>query len=588
MFSYKLYVKNEKVQQKDIMKRLFRYLKDYRKECVAAPLFKLLEACFELSVPLVVASVIDRGILAHDTGHIYRMFALLLALGAVGFVCAVTAQYFSARAAVGFSARVRSALFSHVQSLPAPDLDRIGISQLITRITSDVTQAQTGVNLTLRLIMRAPFVVFGAVIMAFTVDARCALIFCVCVPLLTVTVFAIMLGCVPLYRRVQTHLEQVSLRVRENLVGARVLRAFAREDAERERFDRENDALCAVQRFTGRISALLNPLTVLIVNLSIAALIGRGAVRVGMGALSQGQVVALYNYMMQILTELIKMANLIITMTRATASAGRIAEVLAVEPSMQGGSLRGTDDYDIRFENVSFTYRDAAAPALEGVSFTACKGQTIGIIGATGSGKSTLVQLISRFYDATEGRVTLGGRDIREYDFAFLRKKIAVVPQRAVLFRGSIRENVCAGIPADDTRVMAAIERAQAVDIVKGKERGLDEPVEQGGKNFSGGQRQRLTIARALVREPEILILDDSSSALDYATDAALRRQIRACPFRPTTFVVSQRACSVMHADQIIVLENGAVVGLGSHQQLLEHCPTYAEIYASQFEEVQA
>lgn len=566
------------------MKTVFRFLKAYRAQCVLAPLFKLLEACFELAVPLVVASVIDRGILGGDTQHIYRMFALLLILAAVGFGCAIVAQFFSAQAAMGCSAGMRSAIFSHIQSFGYSDLDRVGTSALITRITGDVTLVQTGVNLTLRLIMRAPFVVFGAVIMAFTVDARSALVFCVCVPLLLAAVVGIMLGSVPLYRRVQSALERLTATVRENLAGVRVIRAFAREDEEREQFSCDNRALVKLQNVSGALSALLNPLTYLIVNLCIAALIWRGALRVDSGALSQGQVVALYNYMTQILVELVKMANLVITMTKAFAGAGRISDLLARTPAMQNGSVTTAEDFTVAFEGAGITYSGAAEPSLSGVTFTARRGETVGIIGATGSGKSSLVHLITRFYDVTEGALTLGGRDIKEYDRAFLRDNIAIVPQKAVLFRGSIRDNVLAGYSADDGAVMRALERAQAADIAEKKEGGLDALIEQGGGNLSGGQRQRLTIARALVREPKILILDDSSSALDFATDAALRRAIAECPFRPTVFTVSQRAAGVMHSDKIIVLDDGQVVGIGTHGSLLESCPVYAQIYDSQFD----
>lgn len=565
------------------MKTVFRFLKAYRAQCVLAPLFKLLEACFELAVPLVVASVIDRGILGGDTGHIYRMFALLLVLAAVGFGCAIVAQFFSAQAAMGCSAGMRSAIFSHIQALGYSDIDRVGTSALITRITGDVTLVQTGVNLTLRLIMRAPFVVFGAVIMAFTVDARSALVFCVCVPLLLVAVVGIMLGSVPLYRRVQSALERATATVRENLAGVRVIRAFAGEDEERERFSADNRALVKLQNVSGALSALLNPLTYLIVNICIAALIRRGALRVDSGALSQGQVVALYNYMTQILVELVKMANLVITMTKAFAGAGRISDLLAVRPTMENGSVSVADDFTLTLDGVGITYAGAAEPSLTGVSLTARPGETVGIIGATGSGKSSLVHLITRFYDATEGTLTLGGRDIKDYALAFLRENIAIVPQKAVLFRGSIRDNVLAGHTADDGAVLRALEVAQAADIVE-KKGGLDSLIEQGGGNLSGGQRQRLTIARALVREPKILILDDSSSALDLATDAALRRAIAECPFRPTVFTVSQRAAGVMHADKIIVLDDGEVVGIGTHEALMAGCPVYAQIYDSQFD----
>ena len=567
------------------MKIIWRYLKDYKKECVFAPLFKLLEAAFELFVPLVVAAVIDRGISTGDRPYIYRMFAILVVLSVIGLVCAITAQFYSAKAATGFAAKLRHALFSHIQSLSYADLDSFGTPKLITRISSDVTQMQTGVNLFLRLIMRAPFVVFGAMIMAFAVDVKGALVFCVTIPLLLAVAFGIIVGCLPLYKKVQSHLDAVTTATRENLTGVRVIRAFAKEQQQQEAFAEKNDALYAVQRFTGRISSLLNPVTYLIINAAIAVLIYTGALRVNLGALTQGEVVALYNYMAQILTELIKLANLVVTMTRAAASTSRVKEVFAAESSMENGSERALAGADVSFCNVSLTYRGDSAPSLSHITFTAQAGQTIGVIGATGSGKSTLVNLIPRFYDATEGEVRVGGKPVALYDMAVLRDEIGIVPQKAVLFKGTIRENLTRGLPgAAEADIEMALQIAQAADVVAKKPGGLDELIEQGGRNLSGGQRQRLTIARALVKKPRILILDDSSSALDYATDAALRQSIRSCPFGPTVFIVSQRASSVMHADQIIVLENGEMVGLGRHEELLESCPVYAEIYESQFE----
>ena len=567
------------------MKKLLHFLKRYKKECVLAPLFKLIEACFELAVPLVVASLIDRGIGGADKPYIYKMFLLLLIFAFFGFLFAVTAQYFSARAATGFAYELRRTLFSHIQSLSYSDLDFFGVSKLITRISGDVTQVQTGVNLTLRLIMRAPFVVFGAVIMAFTVDSHAALVFCVMVPLLFVIIFLIMFGTVPLYKRIQSRLDSVTGSTRENLVGVRVIRAFAKEEEERENFDKKNTALYRASVFGGKISALLNPVTYFIVNVSIALLIYVGAIRVDGGAITQGAVVALYNYMAQILTELVKMANLVITMTKSVASASRINDVLAAEPSMKNGEIKSAEGYDIVFDNVSLRYRGAKEEALSDITFTAKEGERIGVIGSTGSGKSTLVSLIARLYDITGGKLTLGGRDVSDYDLSFLRSFIGYVPQKAVLFSGTIRENLCAGkSDVSDSELYEALDAAQALDIVKKKEKGLDEEIEQGGKNFSGGQRQRLTVARALVKKPRILILDDSASALDYATDAALRRAISELSFSPTVFIVSQRASSVMGCDKIIVLDDGKISDMGSHEELLSRCPEYEEIYYSQFE----
>ena len=568
----------------DRMKMIWQYLKQYKKECVLSPLFKMLEAVFELFVPLVVASVIDRGLGERDNLHIYHMFALLIGLSALGLVCSITAQFFSAKAAAGFAAKLRHALFAHIQSLSYADLDSFGTPRLITRISSDVTQVQTGVNLFLRLIMRAPFVVFGAMIMAFTVDAKSALVFCVVIPLLLVAAFSIIVGCIPLYKKVQEHLDAVTTAARENLTGVRVIRAFAKEEQERKAFEQKNDALCAVQKFTGKISALLNPITYLMINIAIAVLIYTGALRVDSGVLTQGEVVALYNYMAQILTELIKMANLVITMTRAAASASRIREVFDAKSSMENGTEQNFCGAEVDFRHVSLTYRGDTAPSLSNITFTAKEGQTIGIIGATGSGKSTLVHLISRFYDATQGEVLVGGKPVQSYDTAILRDVIGIVPQKAVLFKGSIRANLLNGTPdATEADLRQALDRAQALEFVEKKAYGIDEMVEQGGRNLSGGQRQRLTIARALVKKPRILILDDSASALDYATEAALRKSIQTCDFHPTVFIVSQRASSVMHADQIIVLDNGEMVGLGRHEELLQSCPVYAEIYDSQF-----
>ncbi len=567
------------------MKKLLPFLKKYKKECILAPLLKLIEACFELAVPLIVASLIDRGIGGGDKPYIYKMFALLLLFAFFGFIFAVTAQYFSARAATGFAFELRHTLFSHIQALSYSDLDFFGVSKLITRISGDVTQVQTGVNLTLRLIMRAPFVVFGAVIMAFTVDIHAALVFCVMVPLLFGVIFLIMFGTVPLYKRVQSRLDSVTGTTRENLVGARVIRAFAKEEEERETFDERNKALYRAAVLGGKVSALLNPLTYLIVNVSIALLIYVGAIRVDIGVITQGAVVALYNYMAQILTELVKMANLVITMTKSFASASRIDDVHTTEPSMKNGEVNAADGYDISFDKVSLRYRGAQEESLTDITFTAKEGEKIGIIGSTGSGKSSLISLIARLYDITGGRLTLGGRDVSDYDVSFLRSFIGYVPQKAVLFSGTIRDNLCAGKEGvSDSELYEALGAAQALDIVKKKEKGLDEEIEQGGKNLSGGQRQRLTVARALVKRPRILILDDSASALDYATDAALRHAIGELKFRPTVFIVSQRASSVMGCDKIIVLDDGRISDIGSHEELLSRCPEYEEIYYSQFE----
>ena len=567
------------------MKKLFVYLREYRRDCVLAPLFKMLEAAFDLAVPLVVASIIDRGIPAGDRGHIVWMVLLLCLLAAVGLSASAAAQFFSARAAVGFSTKLRHALMEHLQSLSYADLDTQGVSTLITRMTSDVNQVQSGVNMGLRLLLRSPFVVFGAMVMAFTIDARCALIFVGVIAVLLVIVFAIILTTIPMYRGVQQQLDSVTLAARENLTGVRVLRAFGKEEAEKERFDVRSRRLEAMQLAAGRISASLNPVTSVVINLAILLLLRSGAVRVNTGTLTQGQVVALYNYMGQILVELIKMANLIILLTKAAACGDRIAAVLAVHSRQQDGQERPeAHKGSVEFRNVSMRYPEAGADALEGISFTAAPGETIGIIGGTGSGKSTLVNLIPRFYDASAGEVLVDGLNVQRFAMADLRRRIGVVPQHALLFSGTIRSNLLWGNDgADDEALMRAICTAQAEDVIRGKAKGLDEPVEQGGRNFSGGQRQRLTIARALVRHPEILILDDSASALDYATDAALRRAIRALPDAPTTFIVSQRTASVRFADRILVLDDGRLIGCGTHEELLASCPVYREIHESQF-----
>ena len=568
------------------LKKLFVYFKGYGRECVLGPLFKLLEASFELIIPLIVASIIDRGIASGDGGHVARMVLCMAALGLVGLLAAVTAQYFAAKAAISFSTRLRHALMAHIQTLSYTELDTLGTSTLITRMTSDVNQVQSGVNMCLRLLLRSPFVVFGAMVMAFTIDVRCALIFAAVIAVLCAIVFSIMLVTIPKYRAVQGQLDSVTAATRENLNGVRVLRAFCKEDAETEKFARRNQLLTRMQLAVGRISASMNPLTYVVINAAVIALIHSGAVRVQLGTLTQGEVIALYNYMSQILVELVKMANLIILLTKAWACGDRISAVLSVQSSQQDGGRTFEDAQrgSVAFEDVSLRYSGAGADALEHVSFSARPGETIGVIGGTGSGKSSLVSLIPRFYDATGGRVRVGGVDVRELKKDVLRDAVAVVPQKAVLFKGTIRSNLLWGNEnATEQDLLDALTTAQALDVVEAKPGRLDEPVEQGGRNFSGGQRQRLTLARALVKKPDILILDDSASALDYATDASLRRAIRQMDSRPTTFIVSQRASSVRFADQIIVLDDGCVVGIGTHDALLADCPVYQEIYASQY-----
>ncbi len=573
------------------MKKLLVYLRGYRKECVLAPLFKMLEATFELIVPLIVASIIDKGI-PDNQGYIVRMCLCLVALGGIGLAAAVAAQYFSARAAIGFATGVRHGLMRHIQSLSYTELDQVGTSTLVTRMTSDVNQMQTGVNMTLRLLLRSPFVVFGAMIMAFTIDTRCALIFVGVIAVLLVIVFGIMALTIPMYRRVQGQLDQVTAATRENLTGVRVIRAFCEEDAQTARFTRLNQLLTKMQLTVGRISAVMNPATYVVINFAVILLLQRGALQVDAGVLTQGQVVALYNYMSQILVELVKMANLIITLTKAVASAGRVAKVMEVTSSQQDGTETLPADAprgSVVFDHVSLRYQGAGDESLTDVSFTAAPGETIGVIGGTGSGKSTLINLIPRFYDATAGRVLVDGIDVTHLRKGELRRRIAVVPQRATLFKGTIRSNLLWGkSDATEQELLAALKTAQALDVVESKPGGLDETVEQGGRNFSGGQKQRLTIARALVSRPEILILVDSASALDYATDARLRRAIREMPDPPTTFIVSQRAASIRFADRIIVLDDGVVAGIGTHEELLKSCPAYQEIYASQFEEKEA
>lgn len=570
------------------MKKLLEQLKPYRKESILAPLFKLLEAGLELLIPLIVAAIIDRGVAQGQTGYIVRMGLLMAGLGLAGLCASVTAQYFAAKAAVCSVSQLRRALFAHLQSLSYAQLDTLGVPTMLTRLTSDMNQVQSGVNLTLRLLLRSPFVVFGAMLMAFTIDTRAALVFVCVIPLLGVVVTAIMLITIPLYRRVQSRLDRVLSKTRENLTGVRVLRAFGAEDGEKAAFDTRTQELMQGQTHVGRISALLNPLTYVIVNLGIVALLRTGALRVESGALSQGDVIALYNYMSQILVELIKLANLILNITKSVACANRIQSVMALPAADTGAAeLPALDESApaVQFEDVALRYAGAAEDALHGVSFTALRGQTIGIIGGTGSGKTSLVNLIPRFYDAARGRISVFGADVHDWPLDALRRQIGVVPQKALLFRGTILENLLWGDESAPLDAVAdALVTAQAMEIVESRENGLEAEIEQGGRNLSGGQRQRLSIARALVRKPKILILDDSASALDYATDAALRRALRELPERPTVFVVSQRTASIRHADCILVLEDGMIVGQGTHAQLLESCPVYREIHDSQYQ----
>ncbi len=582
------------------MKRLIVYLKEYRKESVIAPLFKMLEAFFDLLVPVVVARIIDRGIASGDMNYVIRLVLILVGLAVVGLSCSLIAQYFSAKASVGFATRIRQALFDHIQQFSYSELDVLGANTLITRMTSDINQMQNGVNMGLRLLLRSPCIVFGAMIMAFTIDVRCALIFVVAIPALAVVVFGIMFSSIPKFRRVQAALDKVLGITRENLTGVRVIRAFCKEEDEIREFNEQNAFLTKLNLRVGSISALMNPVTYAMINIATIVLIQQGAVRVNLGILTQGDVVALYNYMAQILVELIKFASLIITINKAIACADRVADVMSIEPGMefseQAGESEGADGAvkseasvsAVTFENASLTYKGAGAPSIENISFEAGRGETIGIIGGTGSGKSSLVNLIPRFYDATQGRVLVDGMDVKEYAEGVLGRKIGVVPQRAMLFAGSIRDNLLFGNEnATDEELWEAIEAAQAGDVVRGKEGGLSYELEQGGRNLSGGQKQRLTIARALVTKPQILILDDSASALDFATDAALRKAIRKLTEtgKMTVFIVSQRTSSIREADQILVLEDGQLVGHGTHDALMKQCEAYQEIYYSQFPE---
>lgn len=562
-------------------------MKHYKKESFFAPLFKLLEATFELIVPLVVARIIDSGIRPGNKTVIYQNCALLVGFAVVGMVMAITAQFFAARAATGFGKELRSSLFGKIQSLSFSELDTLGRSSLITRMTNDVTQAQNGVNLVLRLFLRSPFIVLGATVMAFTIDVRCALIFVVVIAALSLVIFGIMGLTMPGYKNVQRQLDGVTLTTRENYAGARVIRAFAAEDAEQAGFNKRNEMLSHLQRSVGRLSALLNPLTYILINIGIVVLIHTGAMRVSLGDLTQGQVVALYNYMSQILVELVKLANMIITITKALACASRIQGVLQLEPTLKHDrdDRAGDSDVAVAFDDVTLQYKNAGEPSLEHISFTVPRGSVVGIIGGTGSGKSSLVSLIPHFYDVKDGRVSVFGKNVCAYDDEDLRHRIGYVQQKAVLFQGTVRSNLLWGDDsASDDDLRTALSTAQVLDIVTDKG-GLDAPVEQNGANFSGGQKQRLSVARALVRKPQILVLDDSSSALDYATEAAMRKAILALPYKPTLFIVSQRASSVMCADRILVLEDGRLVGDGTHKELLANCPAYCEIYHSQFSE---
>ncbi len=578
------------------MKSLLQYMKDYKKESVLAPLFKMLEASFELMVPLVMVAMIDNGIANKDKPYIIKMGAVLLLLAAVGLLSSVTAQFFSAKAAVGFATKLRKSLFAHIQGLSYTELDTIGTSTLITRMTSDVNQLQNGVNLTLRLLLRSPFIVFGAMIMAFTVDVKAALIFVVAIPLLAIVVFGIMIVSMPLYKKVQAALDKILGRTRENLAGARVIRAFCNEASEMEAFTRENEQLLNVQVFVGKISAAMNPITYIIVNVALVVLLWTGAIRVDNGIITQGEVVALVNYMSQILVELVKLANLIIQLTKALACAKRVESIFAIYPSMENGTAKieqkvtenAKNDRDIinavSFDHVCLTYSGGGDESLTDIHFQVKKGETIGIIGGTGSGKTSVVNLIPRFYDATKGQVQIFGKNIKDYDSAALREKIGIVPQRAVLFKGTIRENLLWG---NENASLEDLEHAlvvsQSKEFVDAKEGRLDYMVAQGGKNLSGGQRQRLTIARAIVRNPEILILDDSASALDFATDARLRQAIKEMHKDITVFIVSQRASSIQYADKIVVMEDGHMAGIGTHKELLAQNEIYQEIYYSQF-----
>lgn len=583
------------------MKGILSYLKGYILECILGPLFKLLEACFDLTVPLVMAWMIDRGIARADVPYIWRMGGLLLLLAIVGLTCSITAQYFAAKAAVGCSTRMRHVVFSHVETLSFREMDEIGTATMITRLTSDINQVQTGVNWMLRLFLRSPFIVFGAAVMAFTIDVKAALIFAVVIPLLAIVVFTIILTTAPMYRKVQGHLDGLLGLTRQSLSGVRVIRAFNKQDEEIENYERQNDILTRMQLFVGKISALMNPVTYVMINGALVLLIWVGGLRINVGDLTQGQIIALVNYMGQILVELVKMANTIVMLTKSVACAKRVQDILDVKSSLESDttsverlehpenpSQSGKGGISVEFRNVSMAYAGASDLSLEGVSFRAEPGQTIGIIGGTGSGKSTLVHLIPRYYDVADGEVLVDGKDVRKYTLEDLRSRVGMVMQKAVLFHGTIRDNMRWGDPdATDEQIWEALDQAQASEFVRQKENELDYELEQSGRNLSGGQKQRLTIARALVRRPQILILDDSASALDFATDAKLRQALKTLPGHPTTFIVSQRTSSIQHADQILVLDDGQVIAMGTHQELLENCDVYREIHETQFKKKQ-
>lgn len=610
------------------MKELLKYIKDYKKECVLGPLFKLLEACFDLTVPIVMAKIIDEGIAKSDSHFILVYGGVLILLAAVGLLSSITAQYFAAKAAVGFATNLRHGLFKHIESLSFTEMDTVGISTLITRMTSDINRMQSGVNMALRLFLRSPFIVFGAAVMAFTVDVKAAIVFAVVIPILAVVVLGIMAVSMPLYRKVQAGLDGILGRTRQNLTGVRVIRAFDKEEAEKEDFNNENQILTNLQLLVGKISALTNPVTYIFLNVALVVLLYVGAIRVDGGLLTQGKVIALVNYMSQILVELIKLANTIVLSTKAVACGNRIQSVFEMKSSIMDdfvsddeefGSMKKSDSAEsskltdeenalgsekelinksadsiskgaeVVFENVDLTYKGAGDKSLENISFTAPAGSTIGIIGGTGSGKSSLVNLIPRFYDATAGKVLIDGKNVKDYKVSEVRSIVGIVMQKAVLFKGSIRENMKWGNDkATDDEINFALENAQAAEIVAGKEGGLDYMIEQSGRNLSGGQKQRFTIARALVRRPKVLILDDSASALDFATDAKLRKSLKQLGYEPTTFIVSQRTSSIKHADMILVLDDGKVVGKGTHDELLENCEVYHEIYMSQFKDKKA
>ena len=578
------------------MKELLVYIKEYTKECILGPFFKLLEACFDLAVPLVMASVIDKGITSGDKGYIFKYGGILILLAVIGLTCSITAQFFAAKAATGFAANVRYALFKHIESLSFTEMDGIGTSTMITRMTSDINQLQSGVNMALRLFLRSPFIVFGAAVMAFTIDVKAAVVFVIVIPLLAIVIFGIMLASMPLFKKVQARLDNVMGITRQNLTGVRVIRAFNKEAAEIENFADGKGKLPAMQLFVGRISALANPVTYVMVNIALIALLWTGGIQVDAGNLTQGEIVALVNYMSQILVELVKLANTIVLSTKAVACGGRVQAILAVQSSMEEGDYSGNGSMDtqdakdrtkggleVEFEHASMMYKGAGADSVSDISFTAGAGSVTGIIGGTGSGKSTLVNLIPRFYDVSEGCVKVGGRDVKSYKLDTLRQAVGIVLQKSVLFRGTIRDNILWGNPdATDEEVTEALKAAQAWEIVQGKEKGLDYVIEQGGRNLSGGQKQRLAIARALVRKPPVLVFDDSSSALDFATEAKLRKSLQELGYNPTIFIVSQRTSSIQHADNILVLEDGALAGQGTHEELVNNCEVYKEIYNSQ------